>query len=218
MQPAIAAPFTTSVTPHNNEFIPLASSVESSEIRQPMRRGPRTSSVFSRIQSLSRRRERHQPGLIRHQVNIRSARKHPHATQAAASPTYLSRHLSAFASRMQVLDQQIELIITASVGPVWSGQHLEHNAQRHEAPTHSTFYFVATIEGKIYDATFFTTNQHTHSGAFVPLASPVESSEIRSTCAARPSNIVHIFSHQTLEQTMITTPSTLADSMSGENP
>ena len=31
---------------------------------------------------------------------------------------------------MQVLDQQIELIVTASVGLVWSGQHLEHNAQR----------------------------------------------------------------------------------------
>ncbi len=27
-------------------------------------------------------------------------------------------------------DQQIELIVTASVGLVWSGQYLEHNAQR----------------------------------------------------------------------------------------
>ena len=75
---------------------------------------------------------------------------HPHASQAAASPTYLSRHLSAFASRMQVLDQQIELIVTASVGLVWSGQHLEHNAQRQEAPTRTTAYMYSdiTIEGK----------------------------------------------------------------------
>ena len=42
---------------------------------------------------------------------------------------------------MQVLDQQIELIVTASVGLVWSGQHLAHNAQRHNAPAHSTHYF-----------------------------------------------------------------------------
>ena len=45
-------------------------------------------------------------------------------------------------------DQRIELVVTVSVGLVWSGQHLEHNAQRHEAPTHSTSYFVITIEGK----------------------------------------------------------------------
>ena len=32
---------------------------------------------------------------------------------------------------------RIELIITASVVPVWSSQHLEHNAQRQKAPTHS---------------------------------------------------------------------------------
>ena len=38
--------------------------------------------------------------------------------------------------------------ITASVGLVQSGQHLEHNAQRQEAPTRSTTYFAATIEGK----------------------------------------------------------------------
>ena len=45
-------------------------------------------------------------------------------------------------------NQRIELIITASVGPVWSGQHLEHNAQRQKAPTHSTRYSAITIEGK----------------------------------------------------------------------
>ena len=45
-------------------------------------------------------------------------------------------------------NQRIELIVTANVGPVWSGQHLEHNAQRQNAPTHSTPYFVITIEGK----------------------------------------------------------------------
>ena len=49
---------------------------------------------------------------------------------------------------MQVLDQQIELTVTASVGPVWSGQHLAHNAQRHNAPAHSTHYFAITIEEK----------------------------------------------------------------------
>ena len=47
---------------------------------------------------------------------------------------------------MQVLDQQIELIVTASVGLVWSGQHLAHNAQRQNAPAHSTHYFAITIE------------------------------------------------------------------------
>ena len=93
MQPAIAAPFTTSVTPHNNEFIPLAPSVESSEIRQPMRRGPRTSSVFSRIQSLSRRRE--VTSSTRADSTSSQHPERPHATQAAASPTYLSRHQSA---------------------------------------------------------------------------------------------------------------------------
>ena len=41
-----------------------------------------------------------------------------------------------------------ELIVTAKVVLVWSGQHLEHNAQRQEAPTRSTSYFAATIEGK----------------------------------------------------------------------
>ena len=41
----------------------------------------------------------------------------------------------------------MELIITASVGLVQSGQHLEHNAQRQNAPTRSTSYSAATIEG-----------------------------------------------------------------------
>ena len=67
-------------------------------------------------------------------------------------------------------------------------------------------------------ATSFTQIQYTRSNEFAPLASPVESSEIRSTCSARPSNIDHIFSHQTLEQTTITTPSTRADSISSQNP
>ena len=49
---------------------------------------------------------------------------------------------------MQVLDQQIELIVTASVGLVWSGQHLAHNAQRQNAPAYSTHYFAITIEEK----------------------------------------------------------------------
>ena len=34
-----------------------------------------------------------------------------------------------------------------SAGLVWSGQHLEHNAQRQEAPTRTTSYFATTIEG-----------------------------------------------------------------------
>ena len=62
-------------------------------------------------------------------------------------------------------NQRIELIITASVGPVWSGQHLEHNAQRQNAPTHSTHYFATTIEGK----TNFHTScciSHWHLNAF----------------------------------------------------
>ncbi len=48
----------------------------------------------------------------------------------------------------QILNQRIELIVTASEGLVWSGKHLAHNAQRQNAPAHSTHYFTATIEGK----------------------------------------------------------------------
>ena len=111
-------PTVTSLSPSHHQWKAVRSG-------QPARRGPRTSSIFSRIQPLSRRRatssSRAVPGLIRHQVYCRSTSgqhpEHPHASQAAVSPTYLSRHLSAFASRMQVLDQQIELIVTASVGP-----------------------------------------------------------------------------------------------------
>jgi hypothetical protein len=44
--------------------------------------------------------------------------------------------------------QRIELIVTASEGPVWSGQHLAHNVQRQNAPVHSTHYSTITIEGK----------------------------------------------------------------------
>ena len=49
-------------------------------------------------------------------------------------------------------NQRIEPIVTAHVGLVWSGQYLEHNAQRQNAqkqnaPTHSTPYFAGTIEG-----------------------------------------------------------------------
>ena len=63
-------------------------------------------------------------------------------------------------------------------------------------------------------ATSFTQIKHTHSNEFAPLASPVESSEIRETCASRPSNIVHIFSHSAPEQMMITTSSPRVDSTS----
>ena len=44
-------------------------------------------------------------------------------------------------------NQRIEVIVTANVGLVWSRQHLEHNAQRQNAPTHSTHYLATTIEG-----------------------------------------------------------------------
>ena len=54
------------------------------------------------------------------------------------------------------LNQRIELIVTASVGLVWSGQHLEHNAQRQNAPTHSTHYSATTIEGKNSAAVYYT--------------------------------------------------------------
>ena len=67
-------------------------------------------------------------------------------------------------------------------------------------------------------ATSITQIKHIDSDEFVPLASPVESSEIRSTCAARPSNIVHIFSHSTPEQMMITTSSPRVDSTSVQHP
>ena len=45
-------------------------------------------------------------------------------------------------------NQRIERIVTANVGLVWSGKHLEHKAQRQNAPTHSTSYSAITIEGK----------------------------------------------------------------------
>ena len=45
-------------------------------------------------------------------------------------------------------NQRIERIVTANVGLVWSVQHLEHNAQRQNAPAHSTPYFAITIAGK----------------------------------------------------------------------
>ncbi len=45
----------------------------------------------------------------------------------APSPTERS---SAFTSGTKVPDQRIELIVTASAGPLCSGQHVEHNAQR----------------------------------------------------------------------------------------
>ena len=44
-------------------------------------------------------------------------------------------------------NQRIELIVTASVELVRSGQHLEHNAQRQKAPMHFTPHFAITIEG-----------------------------------------------------------------------
>ena len=46
--------------------------------------------------------------------------------------------------------QRIEPIITASVGPVQSGKHLEHNAQRQKAPAHSTRYSAITIEEIVF--------------------------------------------------------------------
>ena len=51
-------------------------------------------------------------------------------------------------SRTQVPDQQIELIGTGSVGPVWSGQHLEHNAQRQKPLRALLLHSAITIEGK----------------------------------------------------------------------
>ena len=45
-------------------------------------------------------------------------------------------------------NQRIELIVTASVGLVRLGQHLEHNAQRQNAPTLSAPHSTITIEGK----------------------------------------------------------------------
>ena len=49
-------------------------------------------------------------------------------------------------------------------------------------------------------------DQHTNTNESVPLASPVESSEIRSTYSARPSNIFHIFSRPTPEQETTSSP------------
>jgi len=143
VQPATAAPFTTIHHTHSNEFVPLASPVESSENMTTY--SARPSNIFH-LSSHSTLEQTTRTSSPRADSTSGQHPGHPHASQAAASPTYLSRHLSAFASRMQVLDQQIELIVTASVGLVWSGQHLAHNAQRHNAPAHSTHYFAITIE------------------------------------------------------------------------
>ena len=128
----------------SGEFVPLASPVESSEIR------PTCAARPSNIVHIFSHSTPEQMMITTSSPRVDSTSvqhpEHPHASQAAASPTQLSRHLSAFASRTQVPDQRIELIVTASVRPVWSGQHLEHIAQRQEAPTHSTPYFAATIE------------------------------------------------------------------------
>ena len=130
---------------HSNEFVPLASPVESSENMTTCSARP---SNILHLFSHSTLEQTTRTPSPRADSTSGQHPGHPHASQAAASPTYLSRHLSAFASRMQVLDQQIELIVTASVGLVWSGQHLAHNAQRHNAPAHSTHYFAITIEEK----------------------------------------------------------------------
>ena len=58
---------------------------------------------------------------------------------------------------------------------------------------------------------------------FAPLASSVESREIRATCTARPSNIFHLFSNtnliQTQAETITTCPSAFrVDSTSGQYP
>ena len=46
-------------------------------------------------------------------------------------------------------NRRIERIITASVGLVQSGQHLEHNAQRQNVRPYALYpYFAGTIEGK----------------------------------------------------------------------
>ena len=139
----IATSFTTSHHTHSSEFVPLASPVESSENMTTCSARP---SNILHLFSHSTLEQTTRTSSPRADSTSGQHPGHPHASQAAASPTYLSRHLSAFASRMQVLDQQIELIVTASVGLVWSGQHLAHNAQRHNAPAHSTHYFAITIE------------------------------------------------------------------------
>ena len=47
-------------------------------------------------------------------------------------------------------DQRMEHVVTVIVGLVWSGQHLEHNAQRQKAPTRSTRYSAITIEENFF--------------------------------------------------------------------
>ena len=151
----IATSFTTRHHTHSSEFVPLASPVESSENMTTCSARP---SNILHLFSHSTLEQTTRTSSPRADSTSGQHPGHPHASQAAASPTYLSRHLSAFASRMQVLDQQIELIVTASVGLVWSGQHLAHNAQRHNAPAHSTHYFAITIEGKKISYMYISTN------------------------------------------------------------
>ncbi len=72
------------------EFIPLASPVESSKIRATY--AARLSNIFHRS-----RDDNNVSPLADSTSGQRP--KHPHAFQAAPSPTELSRHLSAFTSR-----------------------------------------------------------------------------------------------------------------------
>ncbi len=58
--------------------------------------------------------------------------------------------IHTYLPNLPVPERRIELIAAASVGLVWSGQHLAHNAQRQNAPAHSTHYPTITIEGKTF--------------------------------------------------------------------
>ena len=100
------------------DFAPLASSVESSEIRTAFTARP--SNIFHGG------------------INLSFASK----SEAATS--------SYYGASITSIDWRIELIVTASVGLVWSGQHLAHNAQRQNAPAYSTHYFAITIEENFF--------------------------------------------------------------------
>ena len=58
----------------------------------------------------------------------------------------------------------------------------------------------------------------TNSNEFIPLASPVESSKIRATCAARLSNIFHLSSHRTPGPKTIAASASRVDLTSGQHP
>ena len=123
----------------------------------------------------------------------------------------LAQHGSDDISGAHVINHHIEMTVhtttdtpfNTNVTPT-SPSHSAHTAQlgRLEkiSPTmrqHSSKQIIVHQAVAIYVT---TDPKHSHCIEFAPLASPVESSKIRTTCAARLSNIFRLFSNTNPEQ------------------